>query len=193
MNFLFLIEGFFAKIITGADDMLTHTPLVVSLTKSRRGKLVFISGMFTSIFILIVISMLFGNLLRLIPYKNIISAVLLLMLAAFVYYSRFIHARKEANWIQERIPKEPKKIMLFFMGLLVFFITGIDDIVVYSSLLVNTFAKQLLVAAGILIAAVLELIVVFHFSKKISKIKHIEKITIIGLIILSVLVGFKIL
>jgi len=193
MSFLFFIQGFFAKIIAGADDMLTHTPLVSSLTKSRRGKFAFISGMFVSILILITISMLFGNLLRLVPYKNIISAVLLLLLASFVYYNRFIHSRREADWIRKRIPKEPKRIMLFFMGLLVFFTTGIDDVVVYSSLLVNTLTKQLLVAAGILTATVLELFVVFYFSKKISKIKHIEKITIIGLIVLAALVGFKVL
>lgn len=45
-SLLFFIEGFFAKIITGADDTLTHTPLIASLTKTKKGKFIFISGMF---------------------------------------------------------------------------------------------------------------------------------------------------
>lgn len=191
----FLIKGFLAKIIAGADDTLTHTPLISLLTKTKEGKFIFISGMFTSILILIAISIVFANLLQSIPYKNIISALLLLILAAVVYCNRYIHLgrKKYFAWAKRAVFQRPKSLTLFGTGMLVFLATGIDDLIVYSALLTTTLAKQLLVATGILAATILELMAVFYFSKAISQIKHLEKITIAGLIILAILVGFQII
>lgn len=191
-SFLFFIEGFLAKIITGADDTLTHTPLLATFTKTKKGKLTFIFGMFISILILITISLFFAKLLQSISYQNIISAILLLVLAGFVYYSKHLRREKYAHWIKKKISKKSRRFVLFSMGLLVFFITGIDDLIVYSSLLHGVFLKQLLVVFGILFAAILEFIIILYFSRKLSKIKYIEKFTIIGLIVLAVLVGFKV-
>lgn len=189
-----LIEGFLAKIITGADDTLTHAPLLSSLTKKKREKFSFIIGMILSILVLILLSMFFAGLLQKIPYRHIISAVLLLFLAVFVYYNKFIRER-QIEYCERFIKKPIKKVRiltLFGMGFIAFFATGIDDVIVYSSLLVKGFPEQLLIASGILIAALFEFFIIFYFSRQISKFRHVNKITIIGLVVFAVLVGFRI-
>jgi len=120
-SLLFFMEGFLAKIIAGADDTLTHTPLISLLTKTKEGKFIFISGMFTSILILIAISIVFANLLQSIPYKNIISALLLLILAAVVYCNRYIHLgrKKYFAWAKRAVFQRPKPLTLFGTGMLV--------------------------------------------------------------------------
>src|SRR3989344_665174 len=92
-----------------------------------------------------------------------------------------------------KISRELRLKVLFGMGILVFFATGIDDFIVYSALFTTEMPKKLLIATGIIMATIVELTVIFYFSKVLSKIKHIEKITLVGLVILAVLVGFEIL
>jgi len=190
-----IIQGFLAKLITGADDTLTHTPIIASVARSKKGKLIFILGMLLSILTLIGLSMFFGGLLQKIPYRNLFAAGLLLILAGFVYHSKFIHkprekfehlARKEVK-VPDRLPR------LFGIGFITFFATGIDDVLVYSALLLKSFSLQLMIALGILIAALLEFYVIFYFSKIIAKIKHKEILTIVGLIVIAALVGFQVI
>jgi len=194
-SLLFIIQGFLAKIITGADDTLTHTPLINLLAKTKKGKFMFVLGMFTSIFILVLGSIFFASLLQSIPYKNILSSLLLLALATLVYHNHFIDAgrKKYFLWAKKKISRELRLKVLFGMGILVFFATGIDDFIVYSALFTTEMPKKLLIATGIIMATIVELTVIFYFSKVLSKIKHIEKITLVGLVILAVLVGFEIL
>jgi len=195
MNYLILfIEGFIAKIITGMDDTLTHTPIISSLTSSKKGKLVFISGMFFSILTLIIISIFFANFLQRIPYKHIIAAGLLLIIAIFIFFDKVVH--KGRKRYQKKIKKEitnVKFLRLLFLGFITFFATGIDDVIVYSSLLLKEFSLQIFVVGGILIAAFLEFFIIFNFSRAIAKIRYKERITVIGLIILAILVGFQII
>lgn len=192
---LLLIEGFLAKIITGADDTLTHAPLIGSLTRTRLGKLFFILGMFFSILVLIVLSILFAGFLQRIPYKNIIAALLLLVLAALIHFDILVHKERKrcCKVIEKEVPRPTKLIKLFGIGFLAFFATAIDDVVAYSALLLKAFGDQLIVGIGILAAALLEFYIVFHFSKYIARIKYKEEITTVGLVILAVLVGFGII
>lgn len=187
----FFIEGFIAKILTGADDTLVHIPLVTSLTKKRMGRLFFISGMFTSVVLLSFLSLEIAVLTQNIPYKNIIASLMLLTVAGLVVWNKLEEREKQA---EKRIGKKVKKknlFGLFFTGMLAFLITGIDDVLVYSAILIKPFSQRVLILAGIWTAAIVELIIVFYFSKQISKVKHAHIISAIGLVILAVIVGFN--
>jgi len=192
---LLILEGFIAKIITGLDDTLTHTPIIASITKKRLGKIVFLIGMFFSILTLILIAILFADFLAIFPYKNLIAAGLLFLIALYIYLDRFVYRKKERYL--KRKEKEAKGkiriIELFTLGYITFFATGIDDAVVYSSLLLKSLSHQLIIASGIILAALFEFIIIFNFSKLVNKIKYKEIITIIGLVILAILVGFQII
>lgn len=195
MNFyLLFLEGFLAKVIAGADDTLVHAPLTTLFTKTKKGKLLFISGMFTSILILIIISILFSNFLILIPYRNFISALLIIILAFFIYSG--ISEKREKKYIESiknKTKKEKNLFILFFFGMIIFFITGIDDIIIYSTLFANNLPNKLIISTGIIFAAIFELIIVFYFSRLLSKVKSLKKITILGLIALAILIAFKII
>ena len=196
MSFLLLIQGIFLKLLTGADDTATHAPLISSLTQSRKGKLAFLFGMFFSVVLILVLAILFAGFLINIPYRNIISATLLVVLALMVHFDVFVHKPREkcCKYVDKEIKiKETHFVKLFGVGFLAFFATAIDDTIVYSSLLLKSFNEQLFIGLGVLIAAVIELILIFYFSKLINKIKYKSEITVIGLLILAVLVGFGVL
>ncbi|MBD3318486.1 hypothetical protein GF342_01100 [Candidatus Woesearchaeota archaeon] len=192
---LAFIQGFAAKIITGADDSLTHIPLISSLTKKRSDRLFFIAGMLLSIVTLIVLSVFFARLLTSIPYRHLISSALLVALAIFIYIDKFAHFGRErfAKFIASL--KRTRKRRLFtyaIIGYFAFFATGIDDVIVYSSILVHV-QTQFIIAAGILTASIVQFIIIFYLSAVVRKIKHIENITIIGLLVLALLIGLQII
>lgn len=194
---LLILKGFVAKIITGMDDTLTHSPLLASLTRTKKGKVVFISGMLVSILILISISILFAGLLERIPYRNWVSAVFILGLAVFIFFDKVVHKGREK--LEKSLshkkykPSTARLFQLFGTGILTFFATGVDDVIVYSPLLIGEMSKKFLVGSGILLATLLEFYAIFHFSRQIAKIKYKYRITVGGLVVLAVLVGFEII
>ena len=95
MSFFLLFQGIILKLLTGADDTVTHTPLISSLTQSKKGKLAFLFGMFFSVIFILILALLFAGFLISIPYKNIIAAVLLVVLALMVYFDVFVHKPRE--------------------------------------------------------------------------------------------------
>jgi len=79
-------------------------------------------------------------------------------------------------------------------GFLTAFATVIDDTIAYSSLFLSgAFNTIIFVVAGILTATISQLILVVYFSKRIQKIPYKKNITIIGLVVLSILILFKVL
>tara|TARA_Y100000310_G_C20699639_1_gene828525 strand:- start:4429 stop:5019 length:591 start_codon:yes stop_codon:yes gene_type:complete len=194
---LLIIQGFIAKLIAGMDDTLTHSPLLASLTRTRKGKFVFILGMLTSIIILISIAMFFSGILERIPYRNWIGAGLIFGLAVFIYFDKVVHRGRDklVRSIRSKKykPSTARLFQLYGTGILTFFATGVDDVIVYAPLLIGPLSKKLLVGSGILLATLLEFYLIFYFSKYIAKIKYKYRITVFGLIVLSVLVGFEII
>ena len=191
---LLLIEGFAAKIITGADDTATHAPVMGSLINTKNERLGFLGGMLASILVIIVVAILFADILLLIPHKNIIAAMLLLLLAILVQFNVFIHKPREKCC--KYLEKQPSHVRFFRalgLGFLTFFATAVDDVVAYSSILLKAFNEQMIVAVGIIIAALIELFIVFKFSQQIAKIKYKSEITVVGLFILALLVAFGII
>ena len=84
-------------------------------------------------------------------------------------------------------------IDLIYIGFFTFVATGLDDVIVYSTLLLRDFTEQVLIIAGIVSALVLQFVIVFYFSSLVNRIKNKEIITVIGLLILAGLVGFEVI
>ncbi|MBD3248426.1 hypothetical protein GF336_00085 [Candidatus Woesearchaeota archaeon] len=191
MNILILfLEGFIANILTGADDTISHVPIAASLLKKRKGRAFFAFGMMFSVFVIIIIAILLSKIVYMIPYRNIISAALILALAFIVYFRK---KKNSENRFLRNLPKEARLSALSMIGFLTVFATSIDDLVVYLSLMVRSFSEQIWVAAGIMAAGALEVYIVFRFSKYLSKFKYIKELTLAGLIVIAVLVGLKII
>jgi hypothetical protein len=185
-----LVMGFFAKIVTGFDDTFTHVPVIASLTRTKKGRFAFGLGILLGICVAIMIAVFFSSWIKSFQYFRYVVAVLLFTLAAFIYFDILVTKPRKKQEIKLKKLKKPigiKRISkLIGVGFVASFVTVVDDTVAYSSLFLGngkTFA-----IIGILLASITEILVIIYFSKKISGIKHKEKIASFGLIILGILV-----
>ena len=191
-----ILSGFFVKIVTGFDDTITHVPIISSLTRTRRGKLAFLFGIFLAVSLAIILSFLFASVLRQISYYNIVSAVVIFFLAFAIYFDVFFKQSKKKVEVKLKRIKKPvplkRIIKLIGIGFIAAFVTVIDDSLAYSSVFLTS-NSVLLVIVGIYLALMLELFVVLKFSRLINKIKYKKEISVIGLFILGVLILFRII
>ncbi len=185
----------FVKFITGFDDTMVHLPILTNLTKTKRGRFAFATGILLAIILAIIISILFASAIRLLPYYNYISATLILVLAFIVYFELFTpkknrQVKKEARKVKKISHK--RIFQLIGIGFVTAFATVIDDTLAYTSLFV-TKGSTIPAIAGVLIATLIELFLIIFFSKKLTNIKYRKQITTIGLVILSILIFLEIL
>ena len=194
LKYLFL--GFFAKIITGFDDTITHIPVLASVTKTRTGKIAFSIGTLLAIIAAIIIAMFFSSIIKKIPFYRYIIVGLIFILAALIYFDVFVHKpRTEAEKRLLKMKKISAKrfTKLLGIGFVASFATVLDDIIAYSPLFLGAFFAKFYAVVGILIGTVFEILLVIFFAEKIAKIKYKEEIASIGLVILGVLILLKIL
>ena len=192
MSLFLIIQGFLVKLVTGGDDTLVHIPLISTLFKRRSCKINFLIGMFFSLGIIVILSLLFASFLKTVPYTHYVSAGLLVILAILIYFDLLKFKSKMERKCEEDV-KMNFNYQAFFAGLMAFFATAIDDAIIYSSVLLKPLKDNLFVIVGIAIAFLLEVLVIFYFSKHVAKLKYTKEITTLALITLAVLVAFQIL
>jgi len=191
MSFIYLILGFFVKILTGLDDTLVHMPVLSNITKTRIGKLAYSLGTLAAISLAIVVSIFFSYLISGLVYYKYIAAGLIFTLAVLIYYDFLIHnprKKEEKKLLELKKISTARFFKLLGIGFIASFVTVIDDVVAYIPLLHGDFQIKLFSVIGILTAAVLEIILVIFFSEKISKIKYKKEIATLGLLVLGILI-----
>ena len=182
----------FVKAIAGFDDTMVHIPIASNITRTKRGKLAFVLGIFLAVTLAIIISMLFATAIKKIPYFKYISATLIFILALSIYFELFITKPKDK--VKEKLkrikkPISTKRILkLIAVGFISAFATVIDDTIAYSSLFLGETSTFIYVLIGVYITITLQLTAIMYFSKKISAIPYKKEITTVGLIILSILI-----
>jgi len=196
MALKYFLSGFFVKIIAGFDDTMTRIPILAIITRTKLGKFAFVIGAFLAIILAIILSFLFGSVIKTIPYSNYISAGLIFLIAMSIYFDWFVQKPKkrvERSLVHLKPISKKRFIKLIIVGFFTAFATIIDDIFVYSGLFLGKLVNAPFVITGILSATILQLGAVFYFSHKLMKMKYKKEITVIGLIILAGLIAFKIL
>ena len=78
------------------------------------------------------------------------------------------------------------------IGMLLFFGTGIDDILAYSNLIMAKGA-WLAICSGVMIATFVSLMIAHSLSDKLKKFPHPERIGGVVIIIIGILLALKIL
>ena len=191
-----IVSGFVVKLVTGFDDTLTRVPILSSLTRTRRGKLAFLVGVFFAVSLAILLSFLFAAILRNFVYYHIISAVLIFFLAFAIYFDILLPKSKKKIETKLKRTKKPvplkKLAKLMGIGFLTAFVTVIDDSIAYSSVFL-ALNLSLFVILGIYIALILQLYVTLVFSTQLSKIKYKKEISVFGLLIIGFLILFKVI
>jgi len=195
----YLFMGFFVKIITGIDDMMTHIPIISSITHTRKGKFVFCLGLFSAIILAIVFATFFSSAIKKIPYYRYILAAIIFILAGKIYSDSL--KEKKVKKTEKRIKKIRKSkkmsskrfIRLFLTGFVTSFATVIDDSLAYSPALIGSLGEKILGITGILAAAIFQIMIIVYFSRKISKIKYRNIASSVGLVIIGFLILFGII
>ncbi len=195
----YLLTGFSIKVVTGVDDMMTHIPIISSITHTKRGKFAFSFGIFCAIVLAIIFATFFTSLVKQIPYYRYILAAIIFVLAGMIYSDSL--KVKKVKKTEKRINKikKSKKISrkrffkLFLSGFVTSFATVIDDSLAYSPALIGGGLEMVFGVIGILLAASIQIFVMIYFARKISKIPRRNLISASGLVIIGFLIMFGVI
>ena len=197
MNILSIFAlGFFIKVVTGIDDVLTRVPVITAITRTRMGKIAFSLGAVTAVTVATGIAFFLSEFLQNLPAYRSIVAGLILILAATIYFNIFVHKPKskaEQRVVQMEKISRGRFFELFIIGFIASFITILDDVIAFFPIF---FAEDHLIPfgiIGILTATVAQAIFVIYASDKIARIPYKEKIAAAGLVLLSIGILFGII
>ena len=195
---ILLAIGFVAFFATGIDDTVAYAGSY--LKNGRKNHRKFISlGVILGTFVALGIAVFAGSLMEALPSRHLIGGAVLVALGLVMFFRGKwpIHHKKEHFSKLERKIKHPKtpdhhNIKFVGLGFILFFATGIDDIIAYSNLIM---AKEvwLPICIGVLIATFVSLTIAYFLSDKLKKFPHPEKIGAGIIILMGILLALKIL
>lgn len=193
MSLKYFISGFLVKMLAGFDDTLVRIPICANVTRTKKGRFAFATGTLFAISLAVVVSILFGSLIKSIKYHHYISAGLILILAFSVYFDWFKKKQKEkAEKIKKsrKIEKIQKRSFgrLIIIGFFVSLVTIIDDTIAYSALFLGAYSNIPFIVLGLFFATLLQLGVMIYFAEKVVNFKYKKEVTFAGLLLLAVLV-----
>jgi len=196
---LLLAIGFVAFFATGIDDTVAYAGSYLGDGKKIREKLISL-GIILATFIALGISVFAGSLMEALPYRHLIGGTVLITLGV-IMFSRgnwSVHRKKaHLSKVEKHLKKSPKSpnyknIKFVGLGMVLFFATGIDDIIAYSNLIMAK-GSWLEICIGVLIATFLSLIIAHFLSDKLKNVPHPERIGAGVIIIIGLLLALKIL
>ena len=201
---ILMVVGFVAFFATGIDDTLAYAGIYLKHNQKDH-KEFFSIGIILGTLIALSISIFAGSLMEKYfvinghPIGHLIGGAVLIALGIVT----FTRGKKTGQSKKSHLLKMKKKIKrssstiitnLKFIGLgiVLFFATGIDDIIAYSNLI---FAKGAWAAicGGVLIATFVSLIIAHLLSDKLKNFSRPERIGGTIIVIIGILLTFKIL
>ena len=148
-------------------------------------------------FIALGIAIFAGSLMEALPSRNLIGGAVLITIGLIMFargkWSR--HQKKaHLSTLEKHIKRSPSNHRIRFVGLgmVLFFATGIDDIIAYSNLIMAK-GSWLAICIGVLIATFVSLTIAHLLADKLKKLPHPERIGAAVIIIIGVLLALKIL
>ena len=195
---ILLVLGFVTFFATGIDDTVAYAGSY--LEEERRDHKKSISlGIILGTFIALGIAVFAGSLMEALPSRHLIGGAVLITLGMIMFFKGkwVIHHKKKHFSKMEKKIKRPKStkgrgIKFVGLGFILFFATGIDDIIAYSNLIMAK-GVWLPICAGVLIATFISLIIAHFLSDKLKRFPHPEKIGAGIIILIGVLIALKIL
>jgi|GEM_PF-1121128 len=181
----FFIVGFIAFFATGLDDTLAYAPFL----KSRIAKLSVSSGIILATAINIGLAFYFAKYMILLPYPNLIGGSGLIILGILLYYKKIgghrephaKHHHRRHKAVINRIHRQPTPPNsetlqeLFFAGFATFFMTRLDETIIYAALFMNPITRNA-ITLGIIVATALDIIIAAYLASTFAKFKSPHKI-----------------
>jgi ABC-type uncharacterized transport system permease subunit len=182
MTLKYFISGFLVKLIAGLDDSMVRIPIAATITRTKKGRFAFAIGILLAITLAIIISFLFGSVIKSIPYSNYILGGLIFLLALSIYFDWFVQKPRkkiDKKLIHLKTISAKRFFKLITIGFFVAFITIIDDTIAYSALFLGPTSNIPYAIGGLFSATFLQLWILIYFSKKVTDLKYKKEITIL--------------
>ena len=194
---ILLAIGFVAFFATGIDDTVAYAGSY--LEDGRKDHKHHISlGIIIGTLIALGISIFAGSLMESLPSRHLIGGAVLITLGMVMFFKgkhAIDHKKKHFSKMEKKIKhpkaKDHKGIKFVGLGFVLFFATGIDDILTYSNLIMAK-GSWLAICIGVLIATFISLIIAHFLSDKLKKLPHPEKIGAGIIIIIGILLALKV-
>jgi len=201
---ILLAIGFAAFFATGIDDTVAYAGSYLEDRSKEHSKYISL-GIILGTLIALTISIFAGALMEKYivvngkPIGHIVGGAILIVLGLIMFFKGKLvihHKKKHYKKLKKKIKhkQKPKGHHIRFMGLgmVLFFATGIDDIIAYSNLIMVK-GMWWPICAGVLVATFVSLIIAHFLSDKLKKLPHPEKIGAAIIIIIGTLLALKIL
>ena len=194
---ILLALGFIAFFATGIDDTVAYAGSYLETGRKDHKKEISL-GIIIGTLVALGISIFAGSLMEALPSRHLISGAVLITLGTIMFFKgkwAIHHKKKHFSKMEKKIkhPKAPKNwgIRFVSLGFILFFATGIDDVIAYSNLIMAK-GVWLPICIGVLMATFVSLIIAHFLSDKLKKFPHPEKIGAGIIIIIGILLALKI-
>lgn len=195
--------GFVTFFATGIDDTVAYASSYLK-DKCESHERLISAGVILGTIIALMIAIFAGTLMEAIPSRHLVGAAVLitigiLKLAQGEGYIKRIKARlsRQHDENHKQIHKVAKKskslgaVRFVSLGMILFFSTGIDDIIAYSNLVMAE-GSWFWISAGVMVATSLALVAAHFLASRLKKLKHPQRIGAVLIIIIGVLLGLQI-
>lgn len=196
--------GFVSFFATGVDDTLAYAGVYLEHNQ-RDHKQFFSFGIILGTFIALGISIFAGSLMEKYfvvngqPIGHLIGGAVLVSVGLITFSRKRKtrqHKKSHIKSMKEKIKRSNSPILtdikFIGLGLVLFFATGIDDIITYSNLILAK-GEWLFISSGVLVATFVSLVIAHFLSGRLDGFKHPEKIGGGIIIIIGLLLALKIL
>ena len=201
---LLLVIGFVAFFATGIDDTVAYAGSYLEEEKKAHSKLITL-GIILGTLIALTISIFAGALMEKYivvngkPIGHLVGGGVLITLGFFMLFRGKLpihhkkkHYRKLKKKIKHKKKSEGHHFKFIGLGMVLFFATGIDDIIAYSNLIMAK-GSWWAICTGVLIATFVSLIIAHFLSDKLKKLPHPDKIGAAIIVVIGILLALKVL
>jgi len=190
----FFFWGLVIKSVASLDDTFTKVPILLGATQTRKGKLAFCIGNLIALGVVILIAAQVSQWLHQTAwFRPTITIVILLL--AYAIWCDFL-GKKELRLRKKVLDKTSISSERFFelmgIGLVISFLTLIDDALVFIPLFGEGLEKALWASAGIYVSTILQLALVLKSAEWLEKLPFKKELSVGGLILFAGLVWFGI-
>lgn len=197
-TFILLIVGFVSFFATGIDDTVTYAGSYLKNKRKDKTRLISL-GIVLGTLVALAIAVFAGSLLESLPARHLIGGGVLIILGTFMFTKgRIAKHKKESHLlkIKKHLKHPPLSnnhtLKFIVLGIILFFATGIDDIITYSNLIMAK-GSWLPISAGVIVATFVSLSIAHMLADKLKKFKNPEKIGSGIIILIGILLALKVL
>ncbi len=188
----YFIVGFLIKFVTTLDDSISRTVILNRVCTTRAHTVAFVGGNLLAVALTIICALLAADVMRQLPYLNIIAGCLVLTVAVLTLFNaidRLAHALSrhvERFFSTSRIAGDYYTITLLLIGFFTSLALVADDTLALLPLFLEGPTATTLAVTGILSAALLQNVLVVYAAKYFEYIPFRKWLSVLLLVAVAI-------